>query len=213
LVSVIDNTFASPINQNPLDMGIDAVIHSGTKYLGGHSDLCCGAIVTRAELMDKVFEVAVNHGMVLSPYDCYRLERSMKTLGLRVRQHNVNGQALAEFLSAHPRVGQVYYPGLEDHPGHRTAKKQMRGFGGMLSVELDGGQDTAMAVVERLKLFTHAVSLGGVESLLCFPCLTSHAKVPPEERAKAGITDALIRISCGIEETGDLIADWKQALD
>ncbi len=213
LTTVIDNTFATPINQNPLDHGIDVVVHSGTKYLGGHSDLCCGVAASRQELMSRIYETAVNLGGVLGAPECYRLERSLKTLGLRVAQHNRNGQALAEFLQTHPRVRKVYYPGLPDHPGHETARRQMRGFGGMLSVELDGDQDAAFGVVERLELFAHAVSLGGVESLVCFPCLTSHAKVSPEERAALGIGDSLVRISAGIEDTSDLIADWKQALE
>ena len=213
LYSVMDNTFATPINQNPLDLGIDVVVHSGTKYLGGHSDLCCGAIATRADLMERIRETAVNYGMVQSPYDAYRLERSMKTLGLRVRQQNANGRLLAEFLNAHPLAKKVYYPGLPGHPNHDVAKKQMRDFGGMLSVDLDMDVPAAHAFVERLRLFIHAVSLGGVESLICFPVLTSHEKVPREEREKIGITDTLIRISAGVEDASDLIDDMKQALE
>ena len=213
LTSVIDNTFATPINQNPLDHGIDVVLHSGTKYLGGHSDLCCGVALSRSELMSRIHETSVNLGGVLGAPECYRLERSLMTLGLRMAQHNKNGLALAEFLHGHPGVRKVYYPGLSDHPGYEIAKRQMRGFGGMLSVELDGDQDAALAAVERLELFTHAVSLGGVESLVCFPCWTSHAKVSAEERAALGISDSLVRVSVGIEDTNDLIEDWKRALE
>jgi cystathionine beta-lyase/cystathionine gamma-synthase len=212
LTTIIDNTFATPINQNPLEHGIDVVVHSGTKYLGGHSDLCCGVAASRQELMTRIHETAVNLGCVLGAPECYRLERSVKTLGLRMKQHNRNGLALAEFLSDHPRVRKVFYPGLPDHPGHEIAARQMRGFGGMMSVEPDGDQDAAFGIVERLELFTHAVSLGGVESLVCFPCLTSHEKVSAEERAALGISDSLVRVSVGIEETDDLIDDWKQAL-
>ncbi|MEW5723776.1 MAG: aminotransferase class I/II-fold pyridoxal phosphate-dependent enzyme [Thermodesulfobacteriota bacterium] len=212
VITVIDNTFATPINQNPLDLGVDVVVHSGTKYLGGHSDLCCGAVVTRDGLMERVYETAVNHGGVLGAFECYRLERSLKTLGLRVRQQNWNALELARFLENRPGVRRVNYPGLAGHPGHETAKSQMRGFGGMLSVELEDDLPATLAVVGRLQVFHHAVSLGGVESLVCFPSLTSHAKVPPEDRKNMGITDTLIRVSVGIEDTDDLIADWDQAL-
>ncbi len=213
ILTAVDNTFATPVNQNPIELGIDVVIHSGTKYLNGHSDLCCGAVVTRGDLMEKIHHTSVNQGTSLNACDCYQLERSMKTLGLRMRQHNRNGLALAEFLKNHPRVRRVYYPGLPDHPGHEVAAGQMKGFGGMLSVELECDLDAARRVVSRLRLVTEAVSLGGVESLLCFPCLTSHAKVPREEREAQGISDSLIRISVGIEETADLLADFDQALE
>lgn len=212
ILTVVDNTFATPINQNPLALGVDVVIHSGTKYLGGHSDLCCGAIVTRRDLMDKIRGTAVNHGAVLGAFECYLLERSMKTLALRVRQHNQNAQAVAEFLSGHPRVRRVYYPGLPSDRGHEVARRQMSGFGGMLSVDLTGDHASAREAMERLRWFTHAVSLGGVESLFCFPVLTSHAKMPREDREKLGITDTLVRLSVGVEETDDLIDDLKQAL-
>ena len=213
LTTVIDNTFASPINQTPLDLGIDVVIHSGTKYLGGHSDLCCGAVVSGARTMARIAETAINHGSVLGAFECYRLERSLKTLGLRVRQQNQNAMALAEYLSGHPGVLKVNYPGLPGHPGHETAKKQMTGFGGMLSVQLAGSFEDARRVVDRLKLAHHAVSLGGVESLVCFPTLTSHEKMPKEEREAQGITDTLVRVSAGIEAPEDLIEDFRQALD
>ncbi len=211
LLTVIDNTFATPINQRPLDLGIDVVIHSGSKYLGGHSDLCCGVVVTSRSLMDRIYQTAVNLGGVLGAIECYQLERSIKTLGLRVKQHNKNGLALAQFLATHPWVKQVNYPGLPDHPGHGTAKKQMDGFGGMLSID-PGDVETARRLVENLTLFTHAVSLGGVESLVCFPALTSHSEMAPEDREKLGITDSLLRLSVGIEDTDDLIADFDRAL-
>ncbi len=212
LLTVIDNTFATPLNQKPLDLGVDVVIHSGTKYLGGHSDLCCGAVVAGREIMDRVYATVVNHGGILGGFEAYLLERSLKTLGVRMRQHNRNAQALAEFLSGHPRVGKVHYPGLPQCPGHEIAARQMSGFGGMLSVELKGGHEEARRTAESLKLFVHAVSLGGAESMFCFPVLTSHAKMTPEERGKMGITDSLVRVSVGIEDTDDLIEDWRSAL-
>lgn len=212
VISVIDNTFATPINQRPIELGIDVVVHSGTKYLGGHSDLCCGAIVSRTELVEKIGDVAVDHGVVLSAGECYQLERSLKTLGLRVRQQNANGLAVARFLNGHPKVNKTYYPGLDSHPGHDIAGRQMSGYGGMLSLELTGDKGAALRIVDRLKLFAHAVSLGGVESLVCFPSLTSHAKMSPSDRVAGGITDSLIRMSCGIEDSEDLIEDLTQAL-
>ncbi|MFH1135162.1 MAG: PLP-dependent aspartate aminotransferase family protein [Pseudomonadota bacterium] len=213
LISIIDNTFASPINQNPLDWGVDVVLHSGTKYLGGHGDLCCGVLVASNELMASLRDVAINMGFVLAPQECYLLERSLKTLGLRVRQSNVNGQALSEFLSGHGRVRRVNYPGLPTHPGHEIAARQMTGFGGMFSVEFDGDGADALKIVNRLKLFSHAVSLGGVESLVCFPALTSHAKLSSEERKQVGISDSLLRFSAGAEDAEDLIADLRSALE
>ncbi len=210
---VIDNTFASPVNQRPLALGVDVVCHSGTKYLGGHSDLCCGVVAANAGLMAQVRETAIRLGAVLGPRECGLLERSLKTLVLRVRQQNRNAQTLAEFLAGHARVDKVHYPGLAGSPGHDVARKQMDGFGGMLSYELKGDQGAARKVVDRLTLFEHAVSLGGVESLVCFPCLTSHASLPPAERARLGITDTLVRVSVGIEDPEDLVADLAQALE
>lgn len=212
LLTVIDNTFATPVNQNPLEHGIDVVLHSGTKYLGGHSDLNCGAIVASESLMSRIRPVAINHGGTLDVRACYLLERSLKTLGLRVERQNANAHALAEFLQAHPAVRRVYYPGLKGHPGHETAGKQMRGFGGMLSFELDRGLAAARKALERLEFITPAVSLGGVESLICFPAETSHAKMSAEDRAKAGISDTLLRLSVGIEDREDLAADLEKAL-
>jgi cystathionine beta-lyase len=212
LTTVMDNTLASPINQTPLDLGVDVVVHSGTKYLGGHSDLCCGAIVTSHTLMERIRDTAINLGVALGPWECAQLERSIKTLGLRVRQHNAGGRAVAEFLAGHPRVKNVHFPGLADHPGHGTAVRQMTGFGGMVSFEPHGDAATARRFVDALQLFTHAVSLGGVESLVCFPAQTSHAKLSAEERLKIGVTDTLIRLSVGIEDTSDLIKDLAHGL-
>lgn len=212
VLTVVDNTFATPINQNPLDLGIDIVVHSGTKYLNGHSDLCCGAVVARSDLMSSVGSTASLYGPSLSPYDCFLLERGLKTLALRVARHNENAMAVASFLVQDPRVERVYYPGLADHPGHATAVRQMRGFGGMVSFEPRGDGETARMVMLRLKLFKPAVSLGGVESLACFPAETSHASVPPSEREKMGIRDTLIRLSVGIEDAEDLLADLDDAL-
>lgn len=212
VLTVVDNTFATPINQNPLDLGIDIVVHSGTKYLNGHSDLCCGAVITRAELITAVEPMVSLYGPSLSPYDCFLLERGLKTLALRMTRHNENGMAIANFLAQDPRVARVYYPGLADHPGHAIAARQMRGFGGMLSFEPKGNAETAHRVMERLTLFQPAVSLGGVESLACFPVETSHASVPPDQRAIMGIRDTLIRLSVGIEDTEDLLEDLDQAL-
>jgi cystathionine beta-lyase len=212
LISVIDNTFATPINQRPMAHGTDVVLHSGTKYLGGHSDLNCGAIATSRELMRRIRPVAVNHGGTLDSHACYLLERSMKTLGLRVGRQNDNAMELALFLEAHPRVKKVYYPGLSGHEGHETAKKQMSGFGGMLSFELARESGEAREVLTKLSVITQAVSLGGVESLICFPAETSHAKMTPREREEAGISDTLVRLSVGIEDVEDLKQDLSDAL-
>lgn len=212
-VSVIDNTFASPINQTPHALGVDLVAHSGTKYLNGHSDLNCGAVTGSKEMIDRVDDMNHTTGATLNVYDAFLLERGMKTLGVRMRQHNENALALAEFLDSHPKVKTVHYPGLSSHPGHRIAAKQMRGFGGMLSFEPDCGVSEARKLTDSLKLFLHAVSLGGVESLVCFPSLTSHDMMPRDQRLALGITDTLIRVSTGIEDTKDLIADMEQALE
>ncbi|MEQ9443750.1 MAG: PLP-dependent aspartate aminotransferase family protein [Cyclobacteriaceae bacterium] len=213
LVSMIDNTFASPINQNPLTLGIDIVAHSGTKYLGGHSDLCFGAIITSQALRDRIYGTAVNLGGSINAATCALIERSLKTLSLRVHQQNKNAQAIAEFLQQHPGVNKVHYPGLPDHPGHAIAKQQMQSFGGMLSFEpaVVGG-DEAEQLIRQLKFFTPALSLGGVESLICAPARTSHIKLPAEERQRVGVRDELLRISAGIEDTEDLLEDLKQAL-
>ncbi len=209
-LSIIDNTFATPINQNPLDLHIDIVAHSGTKYLGGHSDLCCGAVVTRRELADKIAATAANLGGSMNAMTCYLLERSLKTLGVRVDKHNRNAQIIAEHLQKDARIQKVFYPGLEDHPGHVLAKKQMRGFGGMLAFEL-GGQSPEH-FLKNLKVITPALSLGGVETIICSPATTSHQKISAAERAELGITDNTLRLSVGIEDPDDIIADIDRAL-
>ena len=211
LVTMIDNTFASPVNQNPLAFGIDIVVHSATKYLGGHSDILAGAVACSSQHMTPIFAVAKSLGGNLSDLSVWLLERSIKTLSLRVRQQNKNAQRLAEFLSQHPQVAKVYYPGLESHPDHELAKKQMHGFTGMLSFELAEGVDRD-AFQKSLKIIQPVVSLAGVESTITIPAITSHKLLSPEGRAKQGITDQLIRFSCGIEDIKDLQSDLDHAL-
>jgi cystathionine beta-lyase/cystathionine gamma-synthase len=210
IITIIDNTFASPINQNPIALGIDVVAHSGTKYIGGHSDLCCGVVVTTNALMEKIHSKAVNWGGSPDANTAWLVERSLKTIVLRVRQQNANALALAQLLKQDNRIGRVYYPGLEDHPLHSIAKAQMPGgFGGMLSFEVKGD---AHVFMDRLKLIKRALSLGGVESTICSPVRTSHSKMSAAERAAIGVTENLLRFSVGIEEVADLIADIRQAL-
>ncbi len=213
LTSVIDNTFASPINQNPIPLGIDVVIHSGTKYLGGHSDLCFGATITSQLLRDRIYGTAINLGGSVNAATCALIERSMKTLSLRVIQQNKNAQAIAEFLQQHSGVQQVYYPGLPNHPGHNVAQQQMQGFGGMLSFEpAVEGSAGAEQFMRQLRVITPAISLGGIESLICAPAKTSHIKLSAEERKQVGVSDELLRISVGIEDAEDLLEDLEQAL-
>ena len=213
IISLIDNTFASPINQNPIAFGVDVVIHSGTKYLGGHSDLCFGAIVSTDKIINKIHKTAINLGGNLNPFDCYLIERSIKTLDVRVKRHNENALAIAQFLHGHDKVKNVFYPGLESHIGFEIAKKQMLGFGGMLSFELTTeNQEKIIEFLDTLKLVTKALSLGGVESSICSPALTSHIKMNREERMEIGITDGLLRLSVGIENVEDLKADFENAL-
>lgn len=211
ILTVIDNTFATPINQNPLTYGIDVVVHSATKYLNGHSDLNAGAIVASAELVQRVRQSAVNLGGMLDSFACSQLERGLKTLALRVPKHNQNALALARFLESHPAVAKVNYPGLSSHPDHAIASHQMRGFGGMLSFELSdpGGVNSLLA---RLRVALPALSLGGVESLVCVPSRTSHRTMSQAERERAGISDGLVRVSAGIEDEKDLIEDFDRAL-
>ena len=210
LISMIDNTFASPVNQNPIALGIDVVLHSGTKYIGGHSDICCGVMVSSKKLTALIQASASHFGGSLDANTCYLVERSLKTIVLRVRQQNQNAMALAEFLEAEPKIGAVYYPGLKKHAGHAIAKKQMTGgLGGMMSFEIKSDPEK---FIKRLKFIRKAVSLGGVESTICSPCKTSHVKLSAAERKKVGISDQLLRLSVGIEEVNDLIADIQQAL-
>jgi cystathionine beta-lyase/cystathionine gamma-synthase len=211
IITMIDNTFASPVNQNPFELGIDIVLHSGTKYLGGHSDLSCGAMLASKIHTKQVWESAIHFGGQLEPSVCYLLERSLKTLVLRVRQQNHNAIEIAHFLATHPKVKEVNYPGLINHPSHEIAKRQMKGgFGGMLSFV---PSNDANLFVKKLSLIKTAISLGGVESTISSPMLTSHAKMSAEERAKAGISDNLLRLSVGIEDPADLIADLNNALN
>lgn len=212
IVTAIDNTFASPVNQNPLAMGIDIVVHSATKYLGGHSDLCCGVAVGKAAPVRRIKEAAVNLGGSMNALTCYLLERSLKTLSVRVERQNANAMVIAEFLTRHPAVRRVNYPGLETHPGYAVARKQMRGFGGTLSFEVNDSKVTADQFLRRLQLITPALSLGGVETIICAPAATSHVKLTAAQRAELGITDGLLRLSVGIEDADDIIADLAQAM-
>ncbi|MFC4027778.1 trans-sulfuration enzyme family protein [Zunongwangia endophytica] len=211
LVSMIDNTFASPVNQNPLDMGIDVVIHSATKYMGGHSDILAGTVISSEVHIDTIFQMAKNLGGNLSDYTVWLLERSLKTMGLRVKAQNNNAMILAEYLYNHKKVTKVYYPGLVSHPDHEVAKKQMSGFGGMLSFELVEGINPDQ-FQKNLKLIKSSMSLAGVESTILSPAKTSHGLLSPEERAEQGIKDGLLRFSVGIEEAEELIEDIEQAL-
>ena len=212
IVTAMDNTFATPINQNPLNMGIDIVIHSGTKYLGGHSDICCGAVAGSSRQIAMIRDRAVNFGGTLNASTCYLLERSMKTLGIRVEKQCGNAQYIAESLRKKPAIKAVYYPGLESHENHDTAKRQMSAFGAIISFELSEQPLHASAFTGKLKLICPAVSLGGVESLICSPAATSHAKLSAKERRAIGITDGLYRLSVGIEDADDILSDIEQAL-
>lgn len=211
LITMIDNTFASPINQNPIDFGIDICIHSATKYMGGHSDICAGAVAASQEHIDTIWNIAKNLGGSLSDYTIWLLERSMKTMALRVKAQNKNAKKLAKWLEAHELIKKVYYPGLKNHPDHGIAKKQMRGYTGMLSFELIESIN-ANQFMKALKLIKQSMSLAGVESTILSPSETSHALLSSEERSKQGISDGLLRFSVGIEESKDLIEDIEQAL-
>lgn len=211
ITSMIDNTFASPVNQNPIALGIDIVIHSATKYLGGHSDILAGAVIASQAHIDRIFGLAKNFGGSLSDFTVWMLERSIKTLGIRVRQQNQNALQIARWLHAQSAVSKVYYPGLPSHPNHQLAKSQMKGFGGMLSFELQQELDSN-TFQKALQLIKCSMSLAGVESSMLSPVLTSHALLSPEERQLQGITDGLLRLSVGIEEPEDLIADIQQAI-
>ncbi|HMB63544.1 MAG TPA: aminotransferase class I/II-fold pyridoxal phosphate-dependent enzyme [Eudoraea sp.] len=211
LVTMIDNTFASPVNQNPIDFGIDVVIHSATKYMGGHSDICAGAVVSTQRYIDQIYNLAKSLGGSLSDYTVWLLERSIKTMGLRVMAQNKNAGYMAEYLSQHKDVKKVYYPGLPSHPDHALATAQMHGYGGMLSFELKSHIDPSQ-FQKALKLIKSSMSLAGLESTVQSPVKTSHVEMPLEEREEQGITDGLIRLSLGIEEPEDLTADIEQAL-
>ena len=215
LLVAVDNTFASPYLQNPLDLGADVVMHSVTKYLGGHSDVIMGALITNDEKLHQDLAFIHNScGAVPGPQDSFLVLRGIKTLHLRMERHCLNGKKIAEFLKAHPKVGKVYWPGFTDHPNHAIAKKQMRDFGGMLSFTLkDDSLEKAFLLMKSVEIFSLAESLGGVESLVNHPASMTHASIPKEERIKNGLVDSLIRLSIGIEDAEDLIEDLTQALN
>ncbi|KAG4098290.1 Cys/Met metabolism PLP-dependent enzyme-domain-containing protein [Neocallimastix lanati (nom. inval.)] len=213
IIVVVDNTFMSPYFQNPITLGADICVNSISKYINGHSDVIMGIALTNSkELIDRLHFIQNSVGAIPSPFDCWLANRGLKTLAVRMRQHEKNAMAVAKFLEEHPLVEAVYYPGLESHKQHELAKKQMKGFGAMMSVRIKGDLDTSNKFLSSLKIFTLAESLGGVECLCELPCIMTHAAVPPEQRAKLGITDTLIRLSVGIEETEDIINDLDQAL-
>lgn len=212
LLTICDNTFATPINQRPLDFGVDAVIHSATKYIGGHHDVTAGAMVGNRDLIERVWRFALVAGAALSPFDAWLLFRGLRTLGLRVQRHNSNAMALAKFFETHPKVARTYYPGLESHPQYELANAQMSGFTGMLSVELRGGYSAADKVMSSLKLGVRAASLGGFETLVVHPASMWSLQLSAEQRAATGINDGLVRISVGLEDEADMLRDFDQAL-
>ena len=210
----VDNTFATPYLQEPLSLGADLVVHSSTKYIGGHSDVVGGAVITSDKSWHERLKFIQNSvGAVPGPMDCFLLLRGTKTLALRMERHSENALKIAQFLARHPKVSKVYYPGLESHKGHALAKKQMRAFGGMISFELSAGFEAAKKMASQMKVFSLAESLGGVESLIGHPATMTHAAIPREERLKRGLTDGLIRLSVGIEDVEDLISDLDQAMN
>jgi len=211
----VDNTFATPYLQNPLDLGADIIMHSVTKYLGGHSDVVMGALVTSDEVIAKeMYRIQNSSGAVTAPMDSFLVLRGIKTLHLRMQRHCENGEKVAAFLLSHPKVDKVYWPGLESHANHEVAKKQMRGYGGMLSFTLKGNSlEETHKLVSKVKVFALAESLGGVESLIGHPATMTHASIPKEEREKIGIVDSLIRLSIGVEDAEDIIEDLRQAIE
>jgi len=215
ILLAVDNTFATPYLQQPLDLGADIVMHSATKYLGGHSDVVMGALIVKdKDLADKLYFIQNASGAICGPQDSFLVLRGIKTLHVRMQRHCENGKAVAEYLASHPKIEKVYWPGFESHPNHDVAKAQMSDFGGMISFVTKGNDyNEAIKVVEKLKVFTLAESLGGVESLSGHPASMTHASIPKEEREKTGVVDSLIRLSVGIEDEDDLIADLRQALD
>ncbi len=212
LISAIDSTFATPINCRPSEWGIDLVLHSGTKYFGGHSDIICGVATGRRDLIEQIHHTRTTLGGCMDPHAAFLLLRGIKTLAVRVERQNKSALRIAEFLSQHPKVARVHYPLLKEHPDYAVAKKQMAGAGGVLSFEVEGSGADACHVAEALHLFTLAPSLGGVDSLVTIPVLTSHAMVAPELRKKMGVTEQMIRISVGLEHVEDLIADLERGL-
>ena len=213
ITTIIDNTLATPVNQLPLECGIDVVVHSTTKYIGGHSDVTAGVIVSSEALIERVWNHHIVAGAVLSPFDGWLLLRSLRTLGVRVERHNHNALALARFLESHPKVDCVNYPGLESHPQHELAQRQMSGFTGLLSVELRGNYQSAKRFISSLKLVAYAVSLGGFESLVVHPAAMWSKHLSPDQLHSMGVSESLVRISVGLEDEGDLINDFAQALE
>jgi cystathionine gamma-synthase len=213
LISMIDSTFGTPINQHPAEYGIDLVMHSGTKYLSGHADLTCGVVAGRRELMEQIHETRTTLGNCMDPHASWLLIRGLKTLAVRVARQNENALRVAEFLEQHAQVRRVHYPFLKSHPQHAIAREQMSGGGGMVTFEVEGGGEDARRVSEAMRLFTLATSLGGVESLVSIPMLTSHAMISAEQREKMGVTEQMVRLSVGIESAEDLIADLEHALE
>jgi cysteine-S-conjugate beta-lyase len=209
---VMDSTLASPVNLHPIDHGVDVVIHSATKYLNGHHDILAGAVMGSAEFVDEVKQKMIVFGQAPDPFACWLLERGLKTIEVRVQRQNENALRLAQWCEGRKEISRVHYPGLSSHPDHAIAKSMMRGFGGMMAIELAAGGDAAEGFIRKLKLFTHASSLGGVDSLISQPRFTSHAKLSTAERAAIGIPDGFMRLSIGIENAEDLIADIEQAL-
>jgi len=212
LISIIDNTFATPLQQRPIAMGFDMVVHSATKYMGGHSDIIAGAAAGSAKWMEHVRQMVINLGGSMDPGAAYLLIRGMKTMGLRMERQSANALAVAKYLEKHRKVARVYYPGLASHPDHLLAKRQMSGFGAMLAVDLKGGLAAARRFCERIKVFLLAASLGGVESLVILPIYSSHYRMSLEELARVGVSPGTVRMSVGIEDVGDLIGDLEQAL-
>ena len=214
ILFAVDNTFATPYLQQPLDMGADIVMHSATKYLGGHSDVVMGALIVKdKDLADKLYFIQNASGAICGPQDSFLVLRGIKTLHIRMQRHCENGKAVAEYLKKHPKIEKVYWPGFEDHPNHDIAKAQMTDFGGMVSFTTTGNNyEEAIKIVEKLKIFTLAESLGGVESLAGHPASMTHGSIPKKEREKTGVVDSLIRLSVGIEDVDDLIADLEQAI-
>jgi cystathionine beta-lyase len=210
VITIIDNTFASPVNQQPASLGIDLVVHSATKYMGGHSDILAGAVAGRKKLMDEVYQTGLNFGGSLNAMTLYLLERSLKTIHVRVERINDNAMEMAHFLDMHPGIKQVNYPGLPAHPDHEVAVSQMKGFGGMLSFEVEG--QGSIEFQKKLKLIKPSMSLGGLETICCSPAHTSHRHLGPEGRKAEGISEELIRLSVGIEDVEDLKEDIEQAL-
>ena len=211
--TVVDNTFATPVNQRPLEFGFDCVVHSATKYLGGHSDVTAGCIVSSREFVERAWHFSLLAGSILSPFDGWLLLRGLRTLAMRVERHNANALALARFLEGHPKVERVHYPGLESHPQHARARSQMSGFTGMLSAELRGGFEAAERLISRLRLATNAASLGGHETLIVHPAAMWRGYMTAEQLRARGLSDALVRVSVGIEDERDLLEDFSRALD